>query len=32
MVVRITLEGYSIQSYNDNAKFPPAEAFKKLES
>ena len=23
---------FKIQSYNDNAKFPPAEAFKKLES
>ena len=32
MVARITLEGYSIQSYNDNAKYPPEETFKKLKS
>ena len=32
MVARITLEGYSIQSYNDNAESPTAETFKKLKS
>ena len=32
MVAGITLEGYSIQNYNDNAKSPPAETFKKLKS
>ena len=31
-VARITLEGYRTQSYNDNAKSPPAEAFKKPKS
>ena len=28
LVARITLEGYNIQSYNDNAKSPPAETLK----
>ena len=32
MVARITLEGYIIQSNNNNAKSPPAETFKKLKS
>ena len=32
MVARITLEGYSVQSYNDNAKSPPPDTFKKLKS
>ena len=28
LVVRITLKGYNIQSYNDNAKSLPAETLK----
>ena len=28
LVARITLEGYNIQSYNDNAKSLPAETLK----
>ena len=32
MVARVTLAGFNIQSYKDNAKSPPAETLKKLES
>ena len=32
MVAGITLEGYRVQSYNDNANSPPAETFQKLKT